>query len=141
MQTTSEIWLAFGRMFGMLFVVMALIVAGFYLVKRFSVQRRGMGRNLISTLAVHHISPKEKLVLVQAVNEVLLLGVTTNHISTLTRIDPATMDTVEPNEPAQGFASVLSGMISRSGTQVSQRPLEDQGRFHQGAAVATEKDA
>jgi flagellar protein FliO/FliZ len=80
----SGIWLAFARSFGMLFMVLALLLLVFYLMKRFMGARgANTNRDLIRVLTVHHISPKEKLILVNVLDETILIGVTPNQISTL----------------------------------------------------------
>ena len=75
MNTDTDIWFAFARTFGMLFVVLAFFLLVFYLFRRFSGVTGGKGsRNLIQVLAVHHLSPKEKLVLVSVLKENILIG-------------------------------------------------------------------
>ena len=77
MNTDSEIWIAFFRTFSMLFLVLALLLLVFYLIRRFSAQQgmKGSG-GFIRVLATHHLSPKEKLVLVHVMEETILIGVT-----------------------------------------------------------------
>jgi flagellar protein FliO/FliZ len=82
LNTDSDLWLAFARSFGMLFMVLALLLLVFYLIKRFWTARGGnTSRDLIRVLTIHHLSPKEKLVLVNVMEETILIGVTPNQIS------------------------------------------------------------
>ncbi|MCP3941203.1 MAG: flagellar biosynthetic protein FliO [Desulfobacteraceae bacterium] len=82
MSTDSDIWFAFARTFGVLFMVLALLLLVFYLLRRFLAVRAGSaGRDFIKVLTVHHLSPKEKLVLVNVLEETILIGVTPNQIS------------------------------------------------------------
>ncbi|MCD4741294.1 MAG: flagellar biosynthetic protein FliO [Desulfobacteraceae bacterium] len=87
MSASSEIWIAFARTFFMLFVVLVILVLFFYCIRRFS-NRGGNGDNgFISVLAVHYISPKEKILLLDVLNEKILVGVTPQKISQLATID------------------------------------------------------
>ncbi len=116
MNTDSDIWLAFARTFSMLFVVLALLVLVFYLVKRISNSKTGgmCAGQLIKVLAVHHISPKEKFVLVKALDEVVLVGVTPGHISRISTLDAAGLDLSEGLKPSPGsFAGLLGRAMGK----------------------------
>lgn len=87
MMSGSEIWIAFGRTFSVLLVVLALLIFVFYLIKRFSMIKGSNGADsLIRVLGMHHLSPKEKLVLLDVLGEKILIGVTPNRISSLSTI-------------------------------------------------------
>ncbi len=115
MNTTADIWISFARMFGMLFVVLSMILLGFYLVKRFSVKRRAGQHNLIEILGIHHLSPKEKLVLVKAVDQVLLIGVTPNAISTLSSVDPDSVESLKDSPSPRSFSDFMAEKLTSSG--------------------------
>ncbi len=88
MNPSSDIWLAFIRTFSMLFIVLALLVFALYLIKKFSRARRSQGRKEdIRILCVHHLSPKEKLVLLDVLGDTLLIGVTPSHISKISTLN------------------------------------------------------
>ena len=82
MNTSSEIWFAFVRTFSVLFLVLAVIILVFYLIKKFSTAKgvKG-GKDFIKVLCVHHLSPKEKLVLLDVLGDTILIGVTPTNIS------------------------------------------------------------
>jgi flagellar protein FliO/FliZ len=72
----------------MLFIVLALIILAFYLIRKFSRARGAKGRKEdIQILCVHHLSPKEKLVLLDVLGDTLLIGVTPSHISKLSTLN------------------------------------------------------
>lgn len=124
MNSDSEIWFAFARTFGMLFIVLALLLAGFYLIRRLSVlQGLKSNRDLIRVLAVHHLSPKEKLVLVNVLEKTILIGVTPNRISRITALD-GEVD-IPAHDPAAG--SVFSGMLSKALGKPPETPGAGQG--------------
>lgn len=111
MNSDADIWFAFARTFGMLFMVLALLILGFYLIRRFSLsQGLNNSRDLIRVLAVHHLSPKEKLVLVTVLEETILIGVTPSQISKIAVLDKDA-DIPVPKPAAD---TVFSGLLSRA---------------------------
>lgn len=115
MNTDADIWLAFARTFGMLFVVLGFFLLAFYLFRRFSGVAGGKGaKNLIQVLAVHHVSPKEKLVLVKVMNEIILIGVTPQNISKLAVLEGDDADFQPQNIPGQGgFSDLLAKTLGK----------------------------
>lgn len=88
MNTSSDMWYAFARTFSMLFLVLALLILAFYLIKKISTAKgiKG-GKDFIKVLSTHHLSPKEKLVLVDVLGETILIGVTPSNISKISSIE------------------------------------------------------
>lgn len=84
MNTQGDIWVEFAKSFGMLFAVLAFFLVALYLVRRFS-GRLGAknGADLIRVLCVHHLSPKQKLVLVNIREKTVLIGVSEAGMSRL----------------------------------------------------------
>ena len=106
MSADSDIWFAFAHSFGMLFMVLALLLLVFYLMKRFMGARgANTNRDLIRVLTVHHLSPKEKLILVNVLDETILIGVTPNQISTIKVMEKQ----VDASLVSQGSVSKTSG--------------------------------
>lgn len=104
----------------MLFMVLALLLLVFYLMKRFMVARgANTNRDLIRVLTVHHLSPKEKLILVNVLDETILIGVTPNQISTLKvmekQVDASLVSQGSVSENmGSGFSDLLSRTLNRS---------------------------
>ncbi|WDP89802.1 MAG: flagellar biosynthetic protein FliO [Desulfobacter sp.] len=118
MSTDADMWLAFARTLGMLFVVLAIFLVAFYLFRRFSGTAgvRG-GEELIRVLAVRHLAPKEKLVLVAVKDKAVLVGVTPSGMSQLACMDHDPTTEPENQQPAKGFSKALGrAMARRSGT-------------------------
>ena len=84
MNTHGDIWVEFAKSFGMLFAVLAFFLVALYLVRRFS-GRLGAknGADLIRVLCVHHLSPKQKLVLVNVREKTVLIGISEAGMSRL----------------------------------------------------------
>jgi flagellar protein FliO/FliZ len=115
MSTDTDMWLAFARTFGMLFVVLAVFLVAFYLFRRFSAGAGTKGANLIQVMAVHHVSPKEKLMLVNVLNENILIGVTPQSISSLAVLGEKGIDVpARENEGQPGFSDLLKRTLKQS---------------------------
>ena len=114
MNTDADIWMGFAKTFGMLFVVLAVFLLALYLFKRFSGGMGGKGTaDLIRVLSVHHLAPKEKLVLVQVLNETLLVGVTPTRISRLAELDAAPELLEKTKKAPAGFSDLLGRAMSQ----------------------------
>jgi flagellar protein FliO/FliZ len=117
--TDSDIWFAFARSFGMLFMVLALLLLVFYFLKRVMAAKTGnTNRDTIKVLTVHHLSPKEKLILVNVLDETILIGVTPQQISTL-KVMGKQADVPEGSQGAvskavgSGFSDLLGRTLNR----------------------------
>ena len=115
MSASSEVWTAFARTFSMLLVVLIVLVLLFYIIKRISNKGRGRGDGFISVLAVHYISPKEKILLLDVLNEKILIGVTPQNISNLAIIDSDIDLTQRQENKKMKFSDFLSGKLMRTG--------------------------
>lgn len=115
MSTNTDIWFAFGKTFGMLFLVLAFLILAFYLIKKASTAQGGKGsKDYIKVLSVHHLSPKEKLVLLDVLGDTILIGVTPNQISKISSID-TDLDLSHSQSPAQGnFSDFLSQKLGQT---------------------------
>ncbi len=119
MSTDTDMWLAFARTFGMLFIVLALFLVAFYLFKKFSGHAGVKGANPIQVLGVYHISPKEKLMLVNVLNENILIGVTPQTISSLATLGEKDTKPMTANmEDRLGFSDMLKKSLKRASAPV-----------------------
>ncbi len=122
MSSSSDIWFAFARTFSVLFVVLAVLVSVFYLIKRMSTAKGSNGSaNHINVLGMHHFSPKEKLVLLDVLGETILIGVTPNQISKLSTIETDIEFSVQKNEKKFRFSDFLSQKLS--GSQATEKSV------------------
>ena len=72
----------------MLLIVLALLILVLYVVKRFILLRRGESKNaLIRVLSSLHLSPKERIEVIEVSGEKFLLGVTPVNINFLARLN------------------------------------------------------
>ena len=130
MSSNPDIWFAFARTFSMLFVVLALLLAAVYLIRRLSMAKGVKGSaQLIRVLAVHHISPKEKLMLVNVMDETILIGVTPNRISRISELGKnVTMPETQDRQTFR-FSNFLSRAADR---KEDDHQVTDKVRSHEG---------
>ncbi len=119
MSSSSDIWVAFGRTFSMLFLVLALLILVFYLIKKYSNAKGIKGsKNFIKVLSVHHLSPKEKLVLVNVLGDTILIGVASSNITKISSFDKNIESIVDSSINAEDqpskFSDFLSEKLNRS---------------------------
>nr|WP_320015797.1 flagellar biosynthetic protein FliO [uncultured Desulfobacter sp.] len=125
MNTDTDMWMEFAKSFGMLFAVLALFLIALYIVRRFSGRFGPKGSvALIKVLSVHHLSPKEKLILVSVQDESVLIGVSPAGISSLARFDEVPKTSLEPNETVTGFQTLLKKNLIK-GNRLHKMPLEN----------------
>ena len=83
----------------MLFIVLGLLVLVLYFMKRFLFLRRGAkGDVFIKVLSSLHLSPKERIEVIEISGERLVLGVTPGTISFLTKLNDLPGGNKEINE-------------------------------------------
>jgi flagellar protein FliO/FliZ len=128
MSSSPDIWVAFGRTFSMLFLVLALLILVFYLIKKYSNAKGLKGsKNFINVLTVHHLSPKEKLVLVDVLGDTILIGVTSSNITKISSFDKKVILSAETEEQSSKFSDYLSQKLSRS-TPLKEKELIIKGK-------------
>jgi len=123
--THTDMWLEFAKSLGMLFAVLAFFLLALYLVRRVS-GRFGArdSAELIKVLSVHHLSPKEKLVLVSVQDESVLIGVSPAGISSLARFGEVQKTVLAPSEKATGFQTLLKKNLMKENS-AHNMPLEN----------------
>ena len=73
----------------MLSIVLGLLVVVLYFIKRLIVFKRGAKGDLfIKVLSSLHLSPKERIEVIEVSGERIVLGITPGNISFLTKISP-----------------------------------------------------
>ena len=121
----TELWVSFLQTFGMLFLVLAFFMVVFYVFRKLTgtSMARG-GKSLISVLAVHHLAPKEKLVVVSVQDEVFLLGVTPSGINRLATLDGVPED-IHESKPG-GFPELLGRVLNQDDHKLRRKNSQDQ---------------
>jgi flagellar protein FliO/FliZ len=83
----------------MLCVVLGFLLLVLYLMKKFLLFRRGpQGDAFIKILSSLHLSPKERIEVIEISGEKIVVGVTPGNISFLTKLDSLTIKDADPGE-------------------------------------------
>lgn len=86
--TPPDVYSTAIKTFSILFIILAVILTVFWLIKRFWPKGSGfMGSDQwIKVIAASYIAPKKTISLVEVAGEVLVLGLTDNQIAMLTKV-------------------------------------------------------
>jgi flagellar protein FliO/FliZ len=114
----SEFWLAGLKTLAMLSIVLGCLIIVLFIVKRFFYKRNGMGQDrIIKVLSSHHISPKGRIVLIDVAGEKILVGVTSENITRLGKLEHAQtisrLEKAAPSEKRRGFEGFLTTFLKR----------------------------
>ena len=83
----------------MLFLVLGLLVCVLYFMKRFLFKGQDpKGNVFIKVVSSLHLSPKEKIQVIEVSGERIVLGITPGNISFLTKVGPTKGNEKETNE-------------------------------------------
>lgn len=122
MDSVSFIWSFFKMLFALAIVIAMMIGTAFVLKKYFyRAPETGGGNQMIRILSTRYIDPKNSILLIDVLGQVMLLGVSANQISPLGTIsDPKALEKLndisfQPKVPplSQGllsFKSILTNM-------------------------------
>ena len=116
MNAAPDMLMAGLRMIAALAVVLALLLALLYGLRRIARQRSGgIGGQRIRVLESHYLGVKKSISLVRVPGKVLVLGVTGDRITRLDALDEAMVDSEPPIAEAGGFAPMLSERLKGFG--------------------------
>jgi len=122
---SPDLWITLLKSAAMLCIVLALLLGILFLMRRlFYRNARMSGRGLIRTVASNYVAPKERIVLIEVLGEMLLLGITPYAINCLAKIPvDGRLEIQGPSNPEgpEGFFSnflktALSGRARRNET-------------------------
>ena len=107
MDSISFFWSLF-KMLAALAVVIALMIVAMYFIKKYFFHSLPdvNGSALINVISTRHLSPKNSLMLVEVLGQVILLGVSNQQLSMLSTInDPDAMEKIK-------IARLKNGLLS-----------------------------
>jgi len=88
-----DLWGAGIKTVAMLSIVVAVLIVVLFLIKRFVYNRPGFVQGgLIDMISLYHVSPKERIGLVDVAGEKLVIGITPEKITCLTQITNPEVD-------------------------------------------------
>lgn len=115
MDSISFFW-SFVKMLTTLAIVIAILIGAMVLMKRFfyyPAPASGGRDAAIRVLSSHHLGPKSSLLLIDALGQVVLIGISDRQMSMLTTItDPSALDKLRTLRMDEGYAST-SDPLSR----------------------------
>lgn len=97
MESVSFAW-SFFKMLASLAIVIAMMIGTAYVLKKYFYRSPETinGNPMIDILSTHYLGPKNSILLVDVLGQVMLLGVSTNQISTLGTIsDPKALENLK----------------------------------------------
>jgi len=108
--------LALGSMFASLLLVLACIFVFAYLMKKTNLLKNGKGRTLIKVVAMHPLTNKGRVQLIEVNGQQYLLGVTEQNITLLDKLEkPLVEEKTGQNEtPATPFSALLSRLSHKT---------------------------
>ena len=121
MMSQPDLWGTGLKTFGMLCIVLAILVVVLFLMKRFSYLKDGSGHGkFIHILSSHYLTPKKRIALIDVVGEKIVIGITPESITFLTKIDKSeALERIETLEAAgashMAFAGLLRSSLKRKG--------------------------
>jgi flagellar biosynthetic protein FliO len=85
-----DLWMVGLKTFGTLCIVIGILIAVLFLVKRFLYRdsRFGQGQ-LIKMLSSYHVGAKQRIALIDVAGEKLVIGITPENLTCLTKIENA----------------------------------------------------
>ena len=116
-----DLWGTGLKTFAMLCIVVAVLILVLFLMKRFFYLKNGSGHGqFIKILSSHHVSPKERIALIDVVGEKIVIGITPENITFLTKIERSdALDRIESLEVAGAphgfFANFLRSSLRDKG--------------------------
>jgi flagellar protein FliO/FliZ len=97
---TISLFTSFLKMFFALAIVLGLLIGVMYFVKRF-MQRTDTGidnQDLINVISSKYLGPKSSIILVEVLNQIIVVGITNQQMTTLACIDdPLTVTKIKTN--------------------------------------------
>jgi len=116
-----DLWGAGLKTLAMLCIVLAILILVLFLLKRFSYLKQRSGRGqLISVLSSYHMSPKERIALIDVAGQKLVIGMTPGNITCLAQINKSeVLERIEGAKPpgAKGglFGRLLISSLNTKG--------------------------
>jgi len=116
-----DLWGTGLKTFAMLCIVVAILILVLFLMKRFLYLKHGsVHGQFIKILSSHHVTPKERIALVDVVGEKIVIGITPENITFLTKIEQSdALDKIESlkaaGTPHGLFANFLRSSLKGKG--------------------------
>ncbi len=123
-----NLWGAGLKTLAMLCIVLGILILVVFLLKRFSYLKQGSGHGqLIRVLSSYHMTPKERIALIDVAGQKMVIGITPGNITCLAQINkPEVLERIAGAKPLGGKDS-LFGKLLMSSLHVKGRSSEGHG--------------
>jgi len=117
-----DLWGAGLKTLAMLCIVLAILIFVIFLLKRFSYLKQGSGhRQLIRVLSSYHMTPKERIALIDVAGQKMVIGITPGNITCLAQINKSeALERIEGAKPL-GENGGLFGKLLMSSLKIKGR--------------------
>ena len=111
-----DLWGAGLRTLAMLCIVLGILILVLFLLKRFSYLKQGSGhRQLIRVLSSYHMTPKERIALIDVAGQKMVIGISPGNITCLAQIDQSeVLERIEGAKPLGGNRSPFKKRLMSS---------------------------
>ncbi len=127
MKPEIDYWILMFKSLGMLCIVLGVLIAILYMIKRFSSNKWNSSPGMIKMLATHYIAPKEKILLLEVLGKKILIGATSQTINTLAIID-GEIEEVEKKEGSGFFEGFLKKAVQKNSGQDLKKEISEDKR-------------
>jgi flagellar protein FliO/FliZ len=110
-------WSGYFQALGAIFLIIAVLAVGFFLLKRYGPSAMGggvFGRGALQLEAQLPLGPKRSVAVVRFLNKRLVLGVTDSHITLLTETETGHDDELTDHTPTAHGGSAFSKMLAKA---------------------------
>jgi flagellar protein FliO/FliZ len=106
--SAPDLWFTLIKTVAMLSLVLGVLLAVLYLLKRMLDRRQGPGASgIIRMVASFYLAPRQRVVLLEVAGETILIGVSPQHITCLSKINAPTLSCEPIQEAPEGFMDML----------------------------------
>ncbi|MBE9580206.1 MAG: flagellar biosynthetic protein FliO [Proteobacteria bacterium] len=111
-----NLWGAGLKTLAMLCIVIGVLILVLFLMKRFLYLRNGSGQGqLIKMLSSYHVTPKERIALIDVAGEKLVIGITPANITCLAKIATSeALERIEGVKPLQAGRGLFEKLLTSS---------------------------
>ncbi len=100
----------------MLCIVLGILILVLFVLKRFSYLKQGSGHGqLIRVLSSYHMTPKERIALIDVAGQKMVIGISPGNITCLAQInEPEVLERIEGAKPSGGNGSLFGKRLMSS---------------------------
>ncbi len=126
MMGQPTLWEAGLKTFAMLCIVVGILILVLFLMKRFLCLKHGSGHGqLIRVLSSYHMTPKERIALIDVAGEKIVIGITAENINCLAKIEKSeALERIENTKTPGAEGGFLTKFLASS-LKTRRRPAKD----------------